>query len=102
MKGKPKGIPRGWLFEGDAREDLDRAIAECTRDHGDSQDGEPTVMERTIVGKDGSTCAGTLVCVYDDDGWWDEYARVHGWLKYTTARMRELKEEEKPEPTDSG
>ena len=97
-----KGTPRAWLFEDDAREELDRAIAECVRDHGGSLHGEPTVMERTIVGKDGSTFAGTLVFAYDEDGWWEEYARVHGWPKYTTAGMRELKEEKKPEPSDPG
>ena len=95
-----KGTPRAWLFEDDAREELVRAIAKCMRDHGGSQHGEPTVMERTIVGKDGSKFAATLVFVYDDDGWWDEYARVHGWPKYTTARMRELKGEKKSEPSD--
>ena len=100
--GGMKGTPRAWLFEDDAREELDRAIGECRRDHGGSLHGEPTVMERTIVGKGGSKFVGTLVLAYDDDGWWNEYARVHGWLKYTTARMRELIEEEKPEPTDSG
>jgi hypothetical protein len=90
-----KGTPRAWLFEDDAQEELDRAISECTRDHGGLPHGEPTVMERTLVGKGGSKFAGTLVLVYDDDGWWDEYARAHRWTKCTTARMRELKEEEK-------
>ena len=96
-----KGTPRAWLFEDNAREELDRAIAECMWDHGGSPDGEPTLMERTIVGKGGSKYAGTLVCVYDDDGWWDGYARGHGWPKYTTARMRELTGSEEPEPSDS-
>ena len=95
-------LPRGWLFEGDAREELDRAIAECVRDHGGSLHGEPTVEKHTMVRNDGSEFEGTVVFVADDDGWWDEYARVNAWPKLTAGRMRELLGEKKPEPPDSG
>ena len=63
-----EGTPRGWLFEGDVREEIDRAIAECVRDRGALLRGGPTVIKRTMVRNDGSEFEGTVVFV-DDDGW---------------------------------
>ena len=94
-------LQRGWLFEGDAQEELDRAIAECERDHGGSLHGDPTMEPHAIVLKDGSKFEGTVVFV-DDDGWWNDYARVHAWPKLTRTRMRDLFGETEHEPPDSG
>ena len=92
---------RGWLFEGDAREETDRAIAECVRDHGGSLYTGPTVITRTMVRKDGTEVEVTAVFVNDEDGWWEKYARIHGWPKYTIARVDELLGEKEPEPSES-
>ena len=91
----------GWLFEGDAREETDRAIAECVREHGGSLDRSPTVITRAMVRNDGTEVEVTAVFVNDEDGWWGKYARIHGWPKYTIARVDELLGEKEPEPSDS-
>jgi CheY-like chemotaxis protein len=96
-----KNTARGWLFDRDAREEIDRAIAECKRDHGSSPTGKPSVIRRTFVRNDGSEFEATAVFVNDDDGWWDEYARVHGWPEYTLARIQELCGEKEPDPAHS-
>jgi CheY-like chemotaxis protein len=91
----------GWLFAGEAREETDRAIAECVREHGGSLDRSPTVIMRAMVRNDGTEVEVTAVFVNDEDGWWEKYARIHGWPKYTNARVDELLGEKEPEPSDS-
>jgi CheY-like chemotaxis protein len=92
---------RGWLFEGDAREETGRAVAECRRDHVGTRRGRPAVITRTMVRNDGTEVEVTGVFVNDEDGWWEKYARIHGWPKYTIARVDELLGEKEPEPSDS-
>ncbi len=91
----------GWLFAGDAREETDRAIAECVREHGGSLDRSPTVITRAMVRNDGTEVEVTAVFANDEDGWWGKYARIHGWPKYTIAHVDELLGEKEPEPSDS-
>jgi hypothetical protein len=86
------GIPRRWLLDGDAREEVDRAVAEyMLREHGGSEHGEPTVLRHTILLGDGSRVEGTAVFVNDEDGWWSDYARLHEWPDYGSACERRLK-----------
>lgn len=82
--------PRGWLFDGDARQEVDRAIAECTQDHsGDVQLG-PAVFKRMIVCDDGTELERTVALVLDEEGWWYNYARFHGWRELTPLQMLDL------------
>ncbi len=82
---------KGWLFEGDAREEVERAISECVQEHGGALTGDPTVMKRTLVRDDGSTFPATVLIVQAEaDGWWEEYARVHSWPQFSKARMKDL------------
>ena len=80
---------------------LDGAIDDCMREHGSALYGEPSVIKRMMERNDGSEFEGTVVFVLDEDGWWDEYARVHDWPRLTQTRMRELFGEKNPQSSDS-
>jgi hypothetical protein len=58
------------------------AVGDCAAENGGRTVGNPTVADR-FVGM--ATTIGTTVSAIwiedgaDQDGWWHEYARVHGW-----------------------
>lgn len=74
--------PNAWLFHGEGQPLVDKAVAECARDHGGKVTGDPWTFTRTDPRSDGSRLPTSIVLVENDpDGWWHEYARVHRWLE---------------------
>ena len=86
------------MLEGDAREEIDHAVAECLLDREGLSCSVPIVLRHTTIRDDGSEHERTAVFVDDDDGWWTEYAREHGWRRFTGVRVHELEEDELAEP----
>jgi len=69
------------------QEALERVLQQCTTQNGGILVGNPTVQQNLtgITLKDEDEEEGSVITVViiedeaDRDGWWREYARVHGW-----------------------
>lgn len=68
---------------GDCRREIERAIQQCTAEHGGRLIGDPTVEVLQSTCNDGTQAILTIVYLEDGDptGWWREWLTVHGWLK---------------------
>ena len=93
---------KGWEFEGDARDEIDRAIAEWPQDRGSGSRGEPNIVKRTVVRTDGSEFEAPVLFVDDVDGWWDEYAHTHRWRALTGVQYEDIAEKETASPDVRG
>jgi len=74
--------PTTWLFHDDGQPLVDKAVAQCARDHGGKVTGDPWTFARVDTREDGSRLPKSMVLVENaPDGWWHQYPRVHGWLE---------------------